>query len=305
MRPHPAPGPTRAPRAPLATTVAALLASSLACTAPNPEYAFARHDAGSPDATDAGTPETGADRGPGADGRAEAGSDGLLQQYSTNLIGYWKLDEAPGSMTVLDSSGMGHHGTLENLDAARVWIAGRRGGAIEIAGDDHASGIRVPLTPAIAGLQRFTVAAWAYRFEAAGDYASVISRQLGTSQYEVFNLSFTGSLVSIYLAAGSPSTSYPFVTRSKKSTPAGRWIHVAATFDGRVVRLYLEGVQENSMDYPRAMPASSTPLYLGTNQNDSDGEPMAGRLDDILLYSEALSPQAIAELAAGMAPPGL
>jgi hypothetical protein len=282
-----------------ALTLAACLASVLACTMPNPEYGIgqpldaAASDVGSRDGSDASR-----------DG-SSAAPDGVSYSLTSHLIGYWKLDEAPGATMAADSSGHGHHGILENLDEDSVWVGGYHGGAIEIPGNDHAAGVRVPLTPEIAGLQRFTVAAWAYRRTVGTDYASVISRQLGATQYEVFNLSFTGSLISIYLPAGTPSSAHPFVTRSKRATPGATWIHVAATFDGSTVRLYLDGVEENTMSYPRPIAPSNQPLYLGTNQNDSDGEPMVGRLDDILLYSEALPRNAIAALAAGALPPGL
>ena len=288
-----------------ALSLAACLAGVLACTMPNPEYGIGQsRDAAASDAVARDGSDARLDGSSTTDGLS-VGPDGLSYSLTSHLIGYWKLDEAPGATTVADSSGHGHHGVLEDLDEATVWVGGRNGGALEIPGDDHGAGVRVPLTPEIEGLQRFTVAAWAYRRSVGQDYASVISRQLGTTQYEVFNLSFTGSLVSIYLPAGTPSSSYAFVTRSKRSTPAAMWIHVAATFDGSTLRLYLDGVEENRMSYPRPIAPSDKPLYLGTNQNDSDGEPMSGRLDDILLYTEALPPQAIAALAAGALPPGL
>ena len=59
------------------------------------------------------------------------------------------------------------------------------------------------------------------------------------------------------------------------------------------------------MDYARSLPSATTPLYLGNNKNPSDGEPMVGRIDDVLLYSEALPPAGIKALASGSLPPGL
>jgi hypothetical protein len=278
--------------------VAALLLTVAACTAPNPAYWPATFD--DSDAAPLADAAPAADQVP-TDGSLEAAAPPDL---TSHLIGYWKLDEAPGATSVTDASGMGHHGILENLDAGTVWVAGRRGGALEITGENRASGVRVPLTPVIAALQRFTVAAWAHRDSLDQDYASIISRQLGQSQWEVFNLSFTQALLSIYLPSGTPVSAYPFVVRTRRSTPAARWIHVAATFDGKMLRVFLDGVEEGSVSYPRPIPATDTPLYLGTNQNDRDGEPMVGRLDDILLYTEALPPPAIAALAAGALPAG-
>jgi hypothetical protein len=60
------------------------------------------------------------------------------------------------------------------------------------------------------------------------------------------------------------------------------------------VRLYLDGVEESALTYAHPLPATTTPLYLGNNKNPTDGEPMIGRLDDVLLYSEALPAAAIA-----------
>lgn len=293
MKAPPPPPPTPALRliALLATTLA------LACTAPNPEYHLERPDGGTSDGRPAA--DGGADRGPATDA---AGSTYNLTQA---LIGYWKFDEARGSTIVTDASGAGNHGVLELLDPQTAWVSGRRGGALQNTGSDHESGVRVPASASIQALQRFTVAAWAYRSTIGQEYASVISRQIDGSFYELYNLSFTGALISIYLPAGEPSTSFTYVTRSRRNTPAAQWIHVAATYDGSRVRLYLDGVEENTFVYTRALPAVTTPLYLGNNKNPSDGEPMVGRIDDVLLYSEALSAGAIAALAAGAVPPGL
>jgi hypothetical protein len=259
-----------------------------ACTEANPKYRLRVSDAGAADAIDA----------------VATDADAIDQILIQHLVGYWKLDEAPGARSAVDSSGLGNHGVLERLDAQTAWVAGRRGGALQITGSDRESGVRVQASASIQALQRFTVAAWAYRTAADQDYASVISRQLDDSFAELYNLSFTGNLISVYLPS-NPAEGYPFVTRSRRSTPVARWIHVAASFDGSQVRLYLDGIEENILPYARGLPSAANPLYLGNNKNPTDGEPMVGRLDDILLYSEALPASAIQALAAGRVPAGL
>jgi hypothetical protein len=262
---------------------------ALACTEPNPRYRPGRDAAGS----------DGAGSSDGAIGDAAA------FDLARGLIGYWKLDEPAGSTMAADSSGLGNHGLLERLDPQTAWGSGRRGGALQItAADDREAGVRIAASASVDGLQRFTVAAWAYRTDTTRDFSSVLSRQLDAGYNEIFNLSFTTAQLSIYVPPGNPTSSYPYITRSKRATPASQWIHVAATYDGSRLRLYLDGVEESSVGYAHPLPATTTPLYLGTNKNPSDGEPMVGRLDDVLLYSEALPAAAIAALAAGQLPPG-
>jgi large repetitive protein len=277
----------------------AVLALAAGCTAPNPEYQAGGSDDDAPDA-----PPAASDALTPGDAKAADGGSASTFTFRQSLIGYWKFDDAPGSTSAADASGMGNHGLLERLDPQAAWVAGRRGGALQISGSDKEAGVRVTASASIAALHRFTVAAWAYRTSVGSEYASVISRQIDDSYFELYNLSFTGSLISIYLPA-NPAEGHPYVTRSRRNTPAAQWIHVAATYDGSRVRLYLDGVEENVMTYDHPFPAATTPLYLGNNKNPSDGEPMVGRIDDVLLYSEALSAAAIAALAAGGVPSGL
>ena len=50
-----------------------------------------------------------------------------------DLIGYWRLNDAPGSATARDSSLWGNDGTLVGLDAATAWAAGGpEGGALSL-----------------------------------------------------------------------------------------------------------------------------------------------------------------------------
>ena len=83
-------------------------------------------------------------------------------------------------------------------------------------------------------------------------------------------------------------------------TDGNTWMHVAATYDGATIRLYVNGVEEANM-------ASSTPigtnaLNLGIGAQPDGLTSLRGTLDDVLLYNSALSAPEIAALAAA-APP--
>ena len=89
-----------------------------------------------------------------------------------------------------------------------------------------------------------------------------------------------------------------------KSTP-GRWTHLAATFDGRVARLYQDGKQVGSQT---CRPANATwpgPLFVG-QYGPSPGPQyqVAGRIADVKLYRRALSAGEAAEQSEAGAPGG-
>lgn len=297
----------RAAAAILALSIAATTAS---CTAPNPAYGRGDRDGALADAilfdtrpadvarpADVGRPPDAA-RPPDAPAAEASGWD-----LTTGLIGYWRLDEGRGGIA-RDASGHGHHGVLEGMDES-AWVASPRGMALQIP-DSQGAGVRVMASDAILGIEHFTIVAWVVRQPARASYQSLVSRQLGDTILEVFNLSLRSSDEVALLMSKSQEAGpgdWPYAARAAGGAPLDQWVHIAATFDGAVARLYVGGTEVATLDYPRALPKSGTPLYLGTNKNPVNNEPLAGRLDEVLLYGVALPPGAIAALARGAAPP--
>ena len=62
---------------------------------------------------------------------------------------------------------------------------------------------------------------------------------------------------------------------------------MAATYDGAVVRLYVNGAAVGSFSYAGVIPASSGVLRLGGNSVWTEW--FAGVLDDVRIYNRALS----------------
>jgi hypothetical protein len=74
-------------------------------------------------------------------------------------------------------------------------------------------------------------------------------------------------------------------------------VHVAATFDGATMRLYVDGTPRLSQGSTGRPVPSDQPLYVGTNKNNTlNDQVFDGRLDDVRLYAEVLSASAIAAL---------
>jgi len=87
--------------------------------------------------------------------------------------------------------------------------------------------------------------------------------------------------------------------------PLQRWTHVAVTYDGTTLAVYQNGKASGSIEYPMdALPATSSPLYIGTSKNTdpNESQPFVGYLDQVMIYSVALTSTQIKALAEGLRP---
>jgi hypothetical protein len=228
------------------------------------------------------------------DGADVAPPDPLL----AGLLGYWRFDEPDNARTVKDSSGHGNDGVFEGPVAGTTWVAGHFGRGLEFDMTDRTFGIRIAASPAIRALTTYSAAAWIYRRTTyAASFCGIISRQVDNTDAEVFNLAVARDHLKAYGPDRNSATGMVTTASAPAAIPLNLWVHTAVTFDGAMIRLYQDGVQVGMDVYTQPLPATATPLYLGTNKNSQFDEPFIGVLDEVLLYDHALSPEAIMVLA--------
>ena len=79
------------------------------------------------------------------------------------------------------------------------------------------------------------------------------------------------------------------------------WSHLAATFDGATLRLYVNGVQVASRPVLAQIATSTGALTIGGDA--LYGQHFAGRIDEVRIYSSALSAvQVQADMATAISP---
>jgi alkaline phosphatase D len=97
----------------------------------------------------------------------------------------------------------------------------------------------------------------------------------------------------------------PFSARLDRSAFNGRWSHVAATFDSSALRVYLDGKLVATHKLPIPGPCSEFSGLVFGGDRTGTGQNFAGRLDEIAVWSRALSDAEIRDLDHGGAPQAL
>ena len=209
----------------------------------------------------------------------------------TGLVAAYGFDEGTGTATA-DASGQGNPGTL----AGAVWKPGRFGQSLEF--DGTTAWVTVAANNAVNFPATMTVEAWIYPTEAGG-FRSVVFKE---APGEIWDHNY--GLYSTFGAEGPGGHVLldGFADNTTAHAPAlivlNRWTHVATTYDGSVLRAYVDGVERAAVAAAGPINVSAGVLRMGGNS--IYGDFFKGQIDEVRLYSRALSP---AEIATDMSTP--
>lgn len=215
------------------------------------------------------------------------------------LIGYRQCDERDGA-TVLDRSGNNNHGLLINATRSD----GIYGEAVELRGSDD-SHINVPGSVSLNSLtDQITVTAWVFPNVAPQGFKVVVSRQVGTVLHpDQFYLGFGPENGGMHYKwhLGTEDGGTLREGDIYRGTPDdNHWIHLAGTYDGSIMRLYVDGVEIGSQPLTGNIRVDDNPVTIGGEENGAepqvvDGE-FEGLIDEVRLYNRALNASEIREI---------
>ena len=199
-------------------------------------------------------------------------SELIAAQLERDLEVWYRFDETAGTQ-VLDSSGHGHHGTLQGNTAKAMATAGRINGAFQFNGSSQ---VVVSNHPNLT-LQEFTLHAWIRPQDKQGRDAQILSKQ-GSYGLALPN----NTAMKFYFWHMDRVIDHDF-------TPS-EWVNLIATFDGTVRRFYVNGIRIATITSP-APPISPEPLRLGSLGKYAPNSHVnfRGDIDDIRIYRRALS----------------
>ena len=216
-----------------------------------------------------------------------------LEITDPTLVGWWTFDEGEG-LTAVDWSGHGNHGRVQSA-ADPVWVDGYHARAMDMAG---VTSVHIPAEAWSTIANQATLAMWTY-----GDPAGVpdtfnFGAFAGGSRVFSAHVPWGGN---VYFDSGQTAgDDYDRIyAPASPGQYRGNWRHwtFVKNAETGVKEIYLDGeLWHSATGMTRAM-TGVTEFTLGSHPNGAS--PYRGIMDDVRLYSTALTAEQIAELMLG------
>jgi hypothetical protein len=208
-----------------------------------------------------------------------------------SLSGWWPMYEGSGQI-VHDLSGKGNNGVLGTTPGPDAndpsWIRGLLfGSALRFDGDDV---VRIADAPSLDS-PRLTVSAWVRNSGSPGRARYVISKGASGCEEAGYAL-YTGEDGGLRFYVQDPSNGAQLLVTSSVAPEAiwnGKWHHVAGTFDGATVKLFVDGkLIPGSTTFPAS---GNTPQTGDVGWGDFLGSCdlfYTGDIDEVAVFNQAL-----------------
>jgi hypothetical protein len=203
----------------------------------------------------------------------------LAANAQADLVGQWQFE---GNLN--DISGNGNDATtqgdavIENdPERGLVAVLDGSGDYLEIL---HSNSLN------ITGDQ-ITLASWVYFDDVSGGpeivLAKIVQEGQHSAPYFAYNLCIlSNGTPRFFLTTSGTQRRLP----GSPNFESGRWYHMAGTYDGSEMILYVDGEVSATMNATGNINGYDEPLFLGIN--GARGEPMDGKIDDVRIYDHAL-----------------
>jgi len=190
------------------------------------------------------------------------------------LVAYWPFDEGDGK-TAMDVTGNGHNGAFAG---APKWVAGRFGTGLEFDGEeDH---VVVADDAAFAIAENITFMAW------FSPNAVLTGRRLMVKNDSIFVIFDFGDTNSIDFLVKPVNA---FAESKTTDWQVGEWYHFAGTFDGKTLRVYVNGKLEGEAPNDVPITPSDLELWIGGDDFGRPTDFFPGKIDEVRLYDKTLS----------------
>jgi hypothetical protein len=175
-----------------------------------------------------------------------------------HFVGVWLFDEGSGR-TASDSSRYGNHGRIEG---GAEWVDGKSGKALSFNG--IGAYVEVPSSDSLKVADAITIEFWLFPRSMVDNTQaswSIVRKHtqppFPSYDYEVlagkagtgFNIGFSVNPTDIVIGG--------------ENVPFNQWTHLAFTYDGKKVLVYINGEPRFEQDNPGTIPTSDSPLYIG------------------------------------------
>ena len=209
----------------------------------------------------------------------------LTSVVKADLIGWWRFDEGAGT-TVADMSGRDHHGRF--AEGTPEWVEGRSGKALRFDGSNK---VEVPDHEDFHLVDAVSIALWTQPEDTQPSYGKFFCKQKSGEYPYAIQYNESGGGI-----RGTVNASARFDTSHTPNFP-GEWGHLCMTYDGTAVILYRDAEEVGRIDATGELQQNDLSLSMGGRLDSTQN--FAGIIDDVKLYSHALTIDEIQEIMEG------
>ncbi len=203
------------------------------------------------------------------------------QQYSVYLLCIDLSNSHYGTQEVRDLSINKYNSTVY---ASSIAPSGIKGSALFFDGKKT----YVAVNDSFPNQQNMTLEAWVYLSSNSAYSNLVISKWYGgayPSRDEFMLAMFpTRNEIYFYLSDGV-HISYV----NTNSCPTFQWLHIAATYDGQHMRIYLNGSLASEKLLTTTIASSNTTLFVGSKNPEAEPQYFNGLIDEVRIYNRSLN----------------
>ncbi|MBT4135339.1 LamG domain-containing protein, partial [archaeon] len=205
---------------------------------------------------------------------SEEGTGFIVPNLDGSLVSWFRMDDVNGSGDVVDYLGV-NNGTA--LNGAVQVDNGKFGKGFKFVGNGSVGGDHIDLgTDIINGSENFTISAWINMSQFLPGNEEIVSQGENIS----LEFSINGELIYESLQTSTATAVNALTAKS--------WNHVAVTYNGTEVTLYVDG--NNSASGVKSMPNSVSNTLIGNFQSSN------GIVDEVMFFNKSLTGDEIMSL---------
>ncbi len=228
--------------------------------------------------------------------RALSGAEIQSLWYGPRAVLSLLLDErfAVNGAALPDAGGWDQTATLRSgaADTANKSVAGNSGPyALSFDGVDDQ--VIIPHTPSLS-LDRFTIGLWVKPGAQKPDWQPLLAKAADNSAESNYGLFIAPDSTQVRAYVDKAGCASNVMFDSNTALPLNAWSHVALTYDGAFLRLYINGALDQSVASTGGLCQTSNNIWIGRFDNAKTA--FNGALDDVRIYPRPLNQAEITDL---------
>ncbi|MDA1191804.1 MAG: LamG domain-containing protein [Candidatus Poribacteria bacterium] len=202
-------------------------------------------------------------------------------------VAVWPMDESKGD-TVKDT--LGQHAADGKFVGGVSWAAGKFGSAVEF--DGSTAHIEIPDPTHNLNPPQMTLMAWINPSNVAGTH-SILEQYDWAGALGCHAFRMEGGQLQLWVIWGAGGEN-----ALGGALTANEWQHVASTYDGQTIRLFVNGkMTAEKQAAKKDLAASDKALSIGVRGDTKDIHWFAGLIDDVAIFDEALAEEELMKIA--------